>query len=370
VIIHKKTFAETENGWCIILNPVRGELAKNQAVDKISQSFSISQEEAYQLIESAPVLLLEDLTYGVAQKIRDYFSESKLDCFVTNDPLQKRKCFRAVWNEEPRLNFFRHDFLSVDPAVAKTTKKEALSSDQAIAQIREEINGDQSSGGATNGDGRADFQKKYEALSRQYALLVEDKLIQEKKIGTLEQEIRFLRDKENSVESDLKAISLERENLLHELEALRVKNALIKQQAEVQELPQGKKILALEEERKAFQDRFQALQKEYDDAEKVWIRKFKAKEEERRLLETEQGACQSRIKELTEKLENQEKTNRKDLIEQTLGLREEALKELVRRQEDLEREITEKETLLKSVFSEQERLEKEIVRAKQLKNQV
>ncbi len=369
MIIPKRPLAETEKSWSVVLNPIKGELAKTRTVEVLSQTFSLSEEEASQLVENAPLILLEDLSYESAQKIKYHFLECGLEIHLTNNPFQKRKCFRTVWPEEPRLNFLKSESLSFDLPASANAKKEILSSDQALAHIREEVTQNETSPMKMIDRQDSDVtRRRYEDLSQKHDLLLEEKLFQDQKIEALEREIRFLRDKENSTAGSLKTLSLERENLLHELEALKVKHELSLKQSETQDNSLEKRLVFLESENSALRERFEALRKEYEDAERLWTEKLKTKEESWRSLENELEICRNRIAELTQRLEVSERSHQKNLFEEGLALREKALKDLVSRQHEFEKEITEKERLLRTTLSEQEKLEKEIVKGKQLKN--
>lgn len=348
----------------MILSPVKGELAKSQTTDKLSQFFSISSEESAQLVESAPVILLEDMPYETAQKAKHYLDESGVEIILTNNSLQKRKCFKTVWPEEPRLNYvaFEQHF---EP---QTPRKEYVPQ-EPVAQARREERpkaGD-SILKSIGFDDQGEYQKKYELLLHQYNLLVEEKLIQEQKADAIEKEVRFLRDKDNAASGHLKTLAADKENLMHEMEALRVKHELVAKQLEDAQASQTQKFAALEGETKTLKDRLEMLQKEYEEAEMLWSRKVKSKDDEVRGYESQTEAFRIKTEELAHRLEQAEKNYQRALAEETMGLRERALRELVKRQGELEKEITEKEKALKSILAEQELFEKEIVRAKQLK---
>jgi len=366
VIIHKKTSSEPDRSWCLILSPVKGELAKSQTTDKLSHFFSISEDESAQLVESAPVILLEDMPYETAQKAKHYLDESGVEIVLTNNSLQKRKCFKTVWPEEPRLNFVALESSHFDPQISC---KEYVPQEQPPQPRREERPKAGDSVLKSIGfDDQGEYQKKYEILLHQYNLLVEEKLIQEQKADAIEKEVRFLRDKDNAASGHLKTLAADKENLMHELEAHRVKHELVAKQLEAEQASQTQKFAALESENKTLNDRLQMLQKEYEEAEMLWSRKLKAKEDEVSGYESQTEAFRRKTEELALRLEQAEKNYQRALAEETMGLREKALRELVKRQEELEKEITEKEKALKNILAEQEMFEKEIVRAKQLKS--
>ncbi len=100
----KKTHGEEQN-WCVILSPIRNEFDKKKVAHKISEIFSVSSEESMDLVSNTPIILLDNLTRTVASKIKEYFTGIGADMVLTNDILQKRKCYRTVWPEAPNLSF-------------------------------------------------------------------------------------------------------------------------------------------------------------------------------------------------------------------------------------------------------------------------
>ena len=101
---HKKTQGEEQN-WCLILNPLRNEMDKKKIALKIAQVFSLSPEESSDLVANTPIILLDNLTREVASKLKEYFFSTGADMVLTNDTLEKRKCYRTVWPEPPNLSF-------------------------------------------------------------------------------------------------------------------------------------------------------------------------------------------------------------------------------------------------------------------------
>lgn len=366
MIPNRRSFPEVESGWSVILNPVRGELAKSEIARHIIRTFSISEEEANYLIDNTPVVLFEDLVYEQAHKVKGYLATGGMDITVTNNPLQRRKCFKTIWPNDTRWSLPK-EFASPFDLPAIENKGEVLSSEEAVRRMREERDRD--------GDHRrfpaeareeGVFRKKYEGLLREHSMLLEEKLIQEKKIEALEQEIKFLRDKENTLAGELGLGKSEKENLQHELEALRVKHELLVKQADSGE-ELRKKAEALQGNEKALRERLTSLGGEYEEAERVWAEKVKEQEQALGAALSEVESFKRRAEELGAQLKTETENHRAILVQESLGLQERMLKDLVRRQRDLEREITEKERDLKAVLSEQEKIEKEIVRAKQFK---
>lgn len=99
-----KISAEEKN-WSVILNPLRNELDRKRVAEKIASLFHLSFDEARELVESTPVILLDDLSHDVARQAQTIFQDLRADVTLTSDSLVKRRCFRAVWPEPPQLDF-------------------------------------------------------------------------------------------------------------------------------------------------------------------------------------------------------------------------------------------------------------------------
>ncbi|GEM_PF-3410043 len=95
--LKKDTNAES---WAVILNTLQEEIKKRSAAQQIQMFFSVSIEEARELLENTPIILLDSISEDNAEKIRDVFVNSGLDVVITGETLVKRKCFRTVWPKE------------------------------------------------------------------------------------------------------------------------------------------------------------------------------------------------------------------------------------------------------------------------------
>ncbi|MBI4970457.1 MAG: hypothetical protein HZC17_01250, partial [Candidatus Omnitrophica bacterium] len=92
------------DSWSVILNPLQEEVKKRTAAQQLQIFFSVSLEEARELIENTPIILLDSISVDSAEKIKDVFIASGLDVVITSETLVKRKCFRTVWPKEPTLD--------------------------------------------------------------------------------------------------------------------------------------------------------------------------------------------------------------------------------------------------------------------------
>lgn len=106
MLLGKKAKFSIESEWAVILDRPASDFSKNRAVDKLAELFSLSAEEAKDLVANTPLILLDHLSMDLAERIKGQFLHSNVDCSLTNDTFTKRKCFRAVWPEQPNLARF------------------------------------------------------------------------------------------------------------------------------------------------------------------------------------------------------------------------------------------------------------------------
>src|SRR3989338_11496344 len=104
MLLGKKIKPSAVAVWAIILDRSQNEFSKNRAIEKLAEIFSLSSDEARDLVDNTPIILLDHLPFDLADKIRDSFAQANVNCTVTNDTFSKRKCFRAVWPAPPNLD--------------------------------------------------------------------------------------------------------------------------------------------------------------------------------------------------------------------------------------------------------------------------
>ena len=109
MLLGNKKIRGDEKNWCVVLNAIQNELEKKKFAQKISSIFSLSSEEASDLVVSTPIILLDNLTHSIATKLKEFLHSDGTQIILTNDIFMKRKCYRTVWPEPPSLSFL-HDW--------------------------------------------------------------------------------------------------------------------------------------------------------------------------------------------------------------------------------------------------------------------
>ena len=94
-----------DSNWSVILNPLRSELDKKRVGEKIAELFRVSYEEARELVRNTPIILLDKLTHPEALQLQSILQGIRAEVTLTSNHLAKRRCFRAIWPENPDLSF-------------------------------------------------------------------------------------------------------------------------------------------------------------------------------------------------------------------------------------------------------------------------
>jgi chromosome segregation ATPase len=140
MLIGNKKSQQNNQNWCIILSPVKNEMDRKKVAQKISEVFSLSSEEAMDLVTNTPIILLDNLTQQVAAGVKEYFRPTGAEMILTNDVFLKRKCYRTVWPTEPNLSFL-HGASAGESSKREQTApsgmgEEPLEADDALQEIR------------------------------------------------------------------------------------------------------------------------------------------------------------------------------------------------------------------------------------------
>lgn len=136
--------------WFVVLNPLKSELERNKIAREIANAFRLPVDEALDLVQNTPIILMDNLLYATALQVKQYFRSSQTDIVVSNDSFLKRRCYRTVWPTPPSLAFLHQ--VGTPTALSQKNETEKLDHGEAIQEIRSWV---QSEGGASEqGDTR------------------------------------------------------------------------------------------------------------------------------------------------------------------------------------------------------------------------
>ena len=102
--------------WFVVLNPLKSELERNRIAREIAAAFRLPVEEALDLVQNTPIVLMDNLLYATALQIKQHFQNSQKDILVSNDSFLKRRCYRTVWPTPPSLAFLHQTGAPAVPA--------------------------------------------------------------------------------------------------------------------------------------------------------------------------------------------------------------------------------------------------------------
>jgi len=137
--------------WFVVLNPLKSELERNKIAREIAKAFGLPVDDALDLVQNTPIILMDNLLYATALQVKQYFRSSQTDIVVSNDSFLKRRCYRTVWPTPPNLAFLHQSSSHVETLQKNETEK--LDYGEAIQEIRSWV---QTEGGAPErGDTRA-----------------------------------------------------------------------------------------------------------------------------------------------------------------------------------------------------------------------
>lgn len=120
--------------WFVVLNPLKSELERNKIAREIATAFRLPVDEALDLVQNTPIILMDNLLYATALQVKQYFRSSQKDIVVSNDSFLKRRCYRTVWPTPPNLAFLHQASAPAVPLQKNETEK--LEHGEAIQEIR------------------------------------------------------------------------------------------------------------------------------------------------------------------------------------------------------------------------------------------
>lgn len=99
----KRKSDSEEKNWCVVLKSFSSTLDRTRLIQKLQKAFEISGEDALDVMQNTPIILLDHLPHEQASKLKDYFSDNGVEIALTNDSFYKRRCYRTVWPAIPNL---------------------------------------------------------------------------------------------------------------------------------------------------------------------------------------------------------------------------------------------------------------------------
>ncbi len=317
-ILTKKSKTETQAEWAIVLDRISNDSAKPSVIDLMVQIFPLTKEEARDLAESTPIVLLDQLPLEVAEQIKKFFSVSNVSCTVTKDGLAKRKCFRAIWPEPPNLSaILSNTSMPVNSGFEQTG--EAAAEEQPVSSFdhaadsfapaeteHEELKNEEKdfSGREVIGSSENDQLKELTLELQQENEILRERLEKMKKEIRQEEETRFNREIQQAISERSKAEEVLR-SLKEEKQGLEIRVEALQRQLDVskEEITKAKQAAAhsetshevihrLSSELKSAQEEAKQFRFEWSQTQKALSDARAEIEELKKMIEQSQAAVQ------------------------------------------------------------------------------
>ncbi len=98
-------FSNPSDDWSVILQSYSPKL-KKELVRRITEIFELEKKDAEQALANTPLILLDNLSFGMAARIKNFFQKLGAVVETTNHEMIKKNCFQVLWPETPDLSFF------------------------------------------------------------------------------------------------------------------------------------------------------------------------------------------------------------------------------------------------------------------------
>lgn len=313
-LLTRKPKMDTQAEWAIVLDRLPNETTKPAAVDLIVKTFPLSAEEARDLVESTPIVLLDQLPLEVAEQIKKFFSASQVPCTVTRDAFAKRKCFRAIWPEQPNLSSILSKTSMIPGGFSSSIEDEEVLTPKLNQPGEQHILNDDISNDEKEpedkivlGGDEKDQLKELTMELQQENESLRERIERMRKDVQQEDALRFNREIEKALAERSKVEELMK-RLRQENETLQSRTKELERQLDlsVQEIARGKQQVSfgnissvaaedvnrLSSELKSAQEEAKQLRMEWAQAQKVLSEARAETEELKKMLEQSQSAIQ------------------------------------------------------------------------------
>jgi len=115
--------------WGIVLQSVPSK-NKKEIVKRLEEIFELDKRDAEQVLTNMPLILVDNLSFGLAARIKKFFQKIGAVAETTNHDMIKKNCFQVLWPQTPDLSFFMKN--ETGPAEAAVSEKKG---DPKVAEI-------------------------------------------------------------------------------------------------------------------------------------------------------------------------------------------------------------------------------------------
>ncbi len=117
--------------WGVVLQSVPSKHRK-EIVKRLQEIFGLDKHDAEQALANMPLILVDNISFGLAARIKKFFQGRGAVAETTNHDMIKKNCFQIVWPQTPDLSFFLlEETKSTDASVQPGTSETKSAPEQA-----------------------------------------------------------------------------------------------------------------------------------------------------------------------------------------------------------------------------------------------
>lgn len=109
--------------WGVVLQSVPSK-NKKEIVKRLAEIFELDKHDAEQVLSNMPLILVDNLSFGLAARIKKFFQKIGAVAETTNHDMIKKNCFQIVWPQTPDLSYFMKDETKTAEGAALKNKEE------------------------------------------------------------------------------------------------------------------------------------------------------------------------------------------------------------------------------------------------------
>lgn len=109
--------------WGVVLQSVPSK-HKKEIVKRLEEIFGLDKHDAEQVLANMPLILIDNISFGLAARVKKYFQKLGAVAETTNHEMIKKNCFQIVWPQIPDLSFFLKEDAKTGDVVSQVKKEE------------------------------------------------------------------------------------------------------------------------------------------------------------------------------------------------------------------------------------------------------
>jgi hypothetical protein len=119
--------------WGVVLQSVPAK-NKKEVIKRLGEIFSLDKRDAEQILANMPLILLDNLSFGLAARVKKFFQGVGAVTETTNHDMIKKNCFQVVWPQTPDLSYFMKNETGPAEIPAPEKKMEAKPAEMPPAE--------------------------------------------------------------------------------------------------------------------------------------------------------------------------------------------------------------------------------------------